>query len=197
MLDPRWQALLDTTRALHRAVPDLAAFCRFPDPVTPRAATARRDPLCDAMRAHMAGADTAFPAFRDACLAAAPAAQWRDTYRDQRGGDELHRHFGAYEILGRDTPLGAEGMRSFLVYQAPGFHYPMHRHPAEELYLVVAGEGEFACAGAQTRSLGPGDTVFHPSDAAHALTTRDRPVLAYVLWRGDLTTRPVFTPAVP
>jgi hypothetical protein len=43
--------------------------------------------------------------------------------------------------------------------------------------------------------LGPGDTAFHASNQPHAMTTKDKPVLAYVLWRGDLKTPPVLTPA--
>ncbi|WP_397544001.1 dimethylsulfonioproprionate lyase family protein [Roseovarius salis] len=192
MLDAHWQTLLETAQAVHHRVPELAAFCPFPDGVAGRDVEPRHDPLCDAMRMTMPRADTPFPGFRDAVLAAAGSAIWRDTYRDQDGGEALHRHFGAFEILGRDTPLVAEGMRSFIVYQAPGFHYPRHHHPAEELYLVIAGEGEFSCDGQSTRTLRGGDVAFHPADAPHALTTWNAPIMAYVLWRGDLTTKPVF-----
>ena len=37
------------------------------------------------------------------------------------------------------------------------------------------------------------DTTYHDSNQPHALTTHTSPVIAYVLWRGDLMTKPVFT----
>lgn len=195
MTGPAWPRLHAALRDAHARLPALAAFCDFPDPVTPRQMAPRHDPLSDALQADTRLDTTeALAPLRDLFVAAAATAHWRDTYRDTALGATLHAHFGTYEVLGRDTPLGAENMRSFLVYQTPGFHYPMHHHPAEELYLVIAGEGEFHLEGAPSRRLRPGDTVFHPSNAPHALTTTpERPIMAYVLWRGDLLTRPVWS----
>ena len=59
---------------------------------------------------------------------------------------------------------------------------------------MLAGEAVFEAAGRPPRRLGPGDTAFHASNQPHAMTTEDKPVLAYVLWRGDLKTPPILTP---
>ena len=194
MIDTNWQALLDAARALHQDVPELAAFCDFPDPVRPQSCAAKHDPICDAMLGQpdlrpLPGLQP----FHASAMAAARSAQWRDTYRDTAFGETLHAHFGSFEVVGRDTVLGAEGMRSFLVYQAPGFHYPLHHHPAEEIYLVLAGSGEFHLHGAPSRSLGPGETAHHPVNAPHALTTHESPLVAYVVWKGDIGKKPVWT----
>ena len=193
MLDARWLTLLDEARAAHARLPALQDFCAFPDPLQDQDVIARHDPLCDRMGADAALHSAGFETFRDALIAAAPLAQWRDTYRDSPIGAVLHAHFGTYEFLGRDAPFGTDRMRGFMVYQIPGYHYPMHHHPAEELYLVLAGAAEFHIDGEKGRALHPGDTITHQSNQPHALTTRESPVLAYVLWRGDLTTKPVFT----
>lgn len=194
MMTGPWTTLLSEVRALHERSDTLRDFCAFPDPVTHQEIEVRHDPLCDVMRADdgLFAPDDLLP-LRDALMAAAPAARWRDTYRDTGYGVTLHAHFGCYEILGRDTPLGVDGMRSFVIYQKPGFHYPLHHHPAEELYFVVAGEGEFLLEGSPSKVLRPGDTAFHPSNVPHALSTTDHPIIAYVLWRGDLNTRPVWS----
>ena len=148
MTDARWKTLLEQVEAVHNRLPDLTDFCAFPDPVTVQEIEPRHDPLSDTMRAdtRLYASEKLMP-LRDAFLDAAPAAKWRDTYKDTGYGVTLHANFGCYEVLGRDTPLGVEGMRSFVIYQKPGFHYPMHHHPAEEIYLVVAGEGEFHLEG--------------------------------------------------
>lgn len=193
-MDPLWHAVLSEARALHGATPALRDFCAFPDPVNEQQVTPKADPLAEAMRATMAGpGGTAVSGLRDALIAAGPLAQWRDTYRDTAIGAVLHAHFGTYEFLGRDAPFGCDGMRGFVIYQAPGYHYPMHHHPAEELYFVLAGEAEFHVEGEESRLLRPGGSRYHASNQPHALTTHDSPVMAYVLWRGDLLTKPVFT----
>ena len=194
MIDTTWQALLDEAKGLHRDIPELAAFCEFPDPVSGQACLAKHDPLCDAMLGQTGLATLpALQAFHARAMAAARSAQWRDTYRDTPFGETLHAHFGSFEVVGRDTVLGAEGMRSFLVYQAPGFHYPLHHHPAEEIYLVLAGSGEFHLQGKTPRNLGAGGIAHHPVNAPHALTTHEFPLIAYVVWKGDIEKKPVWT----
>ena len=194
MTNTAWNTLLTEARAIHARLPVLQEFQTFPDTVTDQTITPHHDPLSDLMRADQNLRTTAELApFRDALLNAAPSGRWRETYKDTDFGDTLHASFGCYEVLGQDTPLGSNDMRSFVIYQKPGFHYPLHHHPAEEMYLVVAGEGEFHLDGQPSKHLKPGDTMFHPSNAPHALTTHDTPIMAYVLWRGDLTTKPVWT----
>lgn len=187
-----WTDLLDEARSLHAAVPALSEFCAFPDVQMAQAFEAQVDPLCQTLIQDNSLSGP-FGGFETASLSAAPHAWWRSTYRDTPIGDVLHAHFGTFEILGQDTPLRADGMRGFMIYQTAGYHYPLHHHPAEEIYLVLAGEAEFELEGEETRRLGPGDTAYHASNAPHALTTTDRSILAYVLWRGDIATKPVFT----
>ncbi len=193
MMDPRWQNLLEEARAAHADIAELSGFCAFPDDIATQRIVAKYDPICDRMRADPGLESGICDAFRAALSDVAPLGYWRDTYRGTPLGDRLHEHFGCFEILGKDAPFTTGQMRGFVIYQTAGYHYPSHRHPAEELYLVLAGEGEFAAEDRPARRLGPGGTAFHASNQTHALTTHDHPVLAYVLWRGDLETRPVFT----
>ncbi|MEM7597112.1 MAG: dimethylsulfonioproprionate lyase family protein [Pseudomonadota bacterium] len=191
-MTPVWTNLLTQARALHAAVPELSEFCPFPEVTVADSFTAQVDPLC----ATLASDDTLigpYPGFQSACTLAAPHAWWRGTYRDTAIGDVLHAHFGTFEMLGQDTPLKTDAMRGFMIYQRPGYHYPLHHHPAEEIYLVLAGQAEFTLEGTGTQTLGPGQTAYHASNAPHALTTTEHSILAYVLWRGDITIKPVFT----
>ncbi len=187
-----WTDLLTEARALHNSVPALSEFCPFPEVEVANTFEPQIDPLCDTLKEDTT-LDGPYAAFQAACLSAASHGWWRGTYRDTLIGDVLHAHFGTYEILGQDTPLKTNAMRGFMIYQTPGYHYPLHQHPAEEIYLVLAGEAEFEIEGEESKTLRPGDVSFHASNAPHALTTTDRSILAYVLWRGDLTTKPVFT----
>lgn len=188
-----WDNLLAEAREVHARFPALQDFCPFPDPLTPQDVAAHHIPAADLMINDRALSSDALPGFRDALIAAAPLAQWRETYKGTGVALDFLDRFACYEVLGVDAPFGTSQMRSFVVYQPANFHYPWHHHPAEEMYLVIAGEAEFAIEGEASKTLRPGDTIYHRSNVPHALTTYDHPIMAYVLWRGDLKTKPVFT----
>jgi mannose-6-phosphate isomerase-like protein (cupin superfamily) len=64
----------------------------------------------------------------------------------------------------------------------PGAELRRHRHDQPEVYLILEGAGVVVGA-ASSRDVGPGDGVFLPGDALHALRcTGERELrLAYVL----------------
>ena len=192
-MDPRWETLLNEARAVHARVPALQDFCTFPEPVTEQPVTPHHIAAADLMIGDTGLSSDRFAGFREALINAAPLAQWRETYKGTNVATDFLNRFACYEVIGVDAPFGATDMRAFVVYQPTGFHYPWHHHPAEELYMVVAGEAAFHLEGEAPKTLHPGDTIFHPSNAPHALITHDHPIMAYVLWRGDLSTKPVFT----
>ncbi|SLN67408.1 Cupin domain protein [Roseovarius albus] len=192
-MDPRWETLLTEARAAHARVPALQDFCTFPEPVTKQPVASHHIPAADLMLHDSDLSSNTFAGFRDALIDAAPLAKWRETYKGTTVSADFLSRFACYEVIGVDAPFGATDMRAFVVYQPASFHYPWHHHPAEELYMVIAGEAEFHLEGADPKTLCSGDTIFHPSNAPHALITHNHPVMAYVLWRGDLKTKPVFT----
>lgn len=188
-----WDRLLDEARAAHLSHPDLRRFCPFPDDLVWQDVAAHHIPPSDLLQNDPGLTTDVYPAFRDAFAAAAPLARWRETYKGTSIGAGFLNRFGCYELVGRDAPYASNRMRSFVVYAPAGLHYPWHHHPAEELYLVLAGGAEFLIEGQGGRMLGPGDTAFHASGQPHAMTTHDSPVMAYVLWRGELDIAPVLS----
>lgn len=193
MMDERWITLLNEVRAAHDRLPDLKAFVEVPETLTTQDVTpyhiAAADLMCNDPNLFSDG----FEGFRDALVAAGPLAQWREPYKDTSIGQEFMEKFACYEFIGQDAPYGTDRMRGFVVYQPPGLHYPWHHHPAEEMYVVLAGEAEFAIEGEGSKTLRAGATVYHRSNVPHALTTHDHPVLAYVLWRNHFNVKPVLT----
>jgi len=188
-----FDALLREVRAVHGAHPDTRAFCPFPDDLTPQPMTPVHRPCADFMAREGPMAAGAYAALYRAMRAAGPHALWRETY----AGTGIGRHFmdrcGCYGIIARGGAWASARMSAWLVYMPAGLWYPWHRHPAEELYLVVAGEAEFLREGMATETLGPGGSVFHGGDQPHAMRTRDRPVMAYVTWRNNLGVPPVLS----
>ena len=134
-----------------------------------------------------------YTALRDALIAVKDVASWRETYKNTNIGEDFLNRFGCYELFGSEGHFQCQSTRGFVVYSAEGLYYPWHHHPAEEIYLILAGEAEFTTEGNSPRMLTPGDTVFHAENQPHNMQTRNKGVLAWVQWRGDMSVLPVLT----
>lgn len=185
-----WDDLVAALRKTHSQTPALRAFCPFPDDLIP----------LDVTRHQTAGARLCLKdkslrnlsPLVDAILAAAPKAHWRETYKQTRIGRDFVDRFGCYRVIGRQGAFLSDQMFGFVIYMPPYLYYPYHHHPAEELYFVLAGRGEFQCVGHPAQVVKPGGHVFHGAGIPHAISTCSDPLLAYVIWRNGLDGAPVW-----
>jgi len=97
---------------------------------------------------------------------------------------------GFADIIGKAGLLPADVVVG-LTLLAPGTYYPLHAHPAVELYLVLSGNAEWT-AGPITAVRPPGSLILHPTQVPHAMRTHDEPLLALFTWRGDIASPSVF-----
>ncbi len=185
--------LLSELRDAYLASDALTSFLEFPDELSRQKMRARSIPSTGMLVSETGLFTDKLTPLRDALIAAAPAAWWRLTYEDTDIGQDFLDRFGCYCIIGKDAPFTSQHMRAWMVYMPPHLHYPWHHHPAEEMYLIVAGEAEFMRAGEANETLRAGDTCFHASNQSHAMETFDHPVMAVVVWRNDFDTLPELT----
>ena len=71
-----------------------------------------------------------------------------------------------------------------LLYLDSNKDYPLHQHNPQELYLVMAGQGQWRYGGqTQFQPRAPGDVIYnHPNDL-HGIKAGTTPLLAlYLLW---------------
>jgi hypothetical protein len=129
------------------------------------------------------------PSTGAACAAlaqVAPLLSWRRNagYRD---ADFLSR-YGYCELLGpaghRVDPSIALGV----LLLAPRTCYPPHRHPANELYVVLAGSAQWRISEGDWVARASGAVIHHPSMTTHAMRTDEEPLLAAYLWTDHLAT---------
>ena len=73
----------------------------------------------------------------------------------------------ARELIGADH--GGAGVCVIFVDARPGDGPSLHKHPYEELFIVLEGEATFV-AGDDTIRVGAGDVVIVPPDTPHAFT---------------------------
>ncbi|WP_299849774.1 dimethylsulfonioproprionate lyase family protein [uncultured Roseovarius sp.] len=189
-----WDTLLDQVRAMHRAHPRLTAFCPFPDDITAQPVTPYHIPSADLFADETDLSGSPFGPLCDAIRAGGPDAHWRETYKGTDIGDDFMDRFGCYCIIGDGGPFQSRTMRAWMVYMPPHLHYRWHHHPAEEMYLVLAGSARFFCQGAAPEVLSAGQTSEHASNQPHAMETEGSSVLNYVIWRNGFDTPPVLTP---
>lgn len=189
-----FDALLCAARETHRGHAAVSDFCAFPTDIAPQAVAAHHMPPCDLLLGDGALDTVRYADFRDAIIGAAPLAAWRETYGDTGIGRDFLDRFGCYCIVGEGGPFRSDFIRAWIVYMPAWLHYPWHHHPAEEVYLTLAGQAEFLRLGEAPETLGPGGVSRHGPNQPHAMTTRDQPVLAYVVWRNSLDASPVLTP---
>jgi hypothetical protein len=70
----------------------------------------------------------------------------------------------------------------------PGTHYPLHEHPAVEIYVTLTPGGEWWREAGPWRDESPATVISHAPNVRHAMRARVSPLLAVYLWCGDLAT---------
>jgi quercetin dioxygenase-like cupin family protein len=64
---------------------------------------------------------------------------------------------------------GREGIQVRVDFD-PGYEFPRHRHPGEEIIYVLEGTLEYRIEGQPTRRVKAGDVLFVPAGAIHSVT---------------------------
>lgn len=193
-VDPRFAALFDAVSDRHRTDPALMAFCPFPSDVAPQPCAPFDVPAAQRLAGENGFRAAPVDPLADLFLAAGPVAQWRETYKGRGLPAEFLDAFGTWCLIGGGGPYRSEHIASYLLYMPAHMWYPWHHHPAEEMYLILAGGGEFLVSGTAPRHLQAGQTIMHGANQPHALQTHDHPILAYVVWRNGFGIKPVLTP---
>jgi len=81
-----------------------------------------------------------------------------------------------------------------LMFLGPDTHYPLHHHPADELYYTVTGPSFWRVSDADWDMRGIGETIHHAPWVPHATLSADRPLVLLYIWEGDLETDAAFIP---
>ena len=109
-------------------------------------------------------------------IAVAKELQWHESARS---------HTPYSQLIG---PTGLVKHRSFrvgLFALISGIDYADHVHPADEVYIVLAGCGSWSLDGGPYQAKGAGDIIDIPSMMTHAMRTNTTPALTVYSWTGD------------
>jgi hypothetical protein len=108
-----------------------------------------------------------------------PVLDWvqNPNYVARPPGADFLANYGYAVLAGPGGLVASDRLALGILMLGPGTHYPTHRHPAVEIYVVAAGEAEWRKGDAPWRR-----------ELPHATRTLGDPLLAVYVWRGDLMT---------
>lgn len=122
-------------------------------------------------------ADTSTAPLAAALLKLAPRLAWRrriDRKSDNPNFADAHANA---VILGDGGIESREDVRIGISLLAPDTVYPDHRHPPEEVYVVLS-EGEWRQDANPWHAPGPGGMVHNPPNVLHGMQSGSQPLLA-------------------
>lgn len=92
------------------------------------------------------------------------------------------------ELLGPGGLVKSDQVRLGLYGMLPNAEYGIRTHPAEEIYVMLAGEVDWIRGDNPYQSHGPNERSYHPSMLPHATRTTDKAFMSIYIWHGDIST---------
>ena len=92
------------------------------------------------------------------------------------------------ELVGPDGLVESDSIRLGLYGMLPNSEYGVRTHPAEEIYIMLAGECFWKRGDAPYCCERPNGRSYHPSMMPHASKTEDQSFMSVYVWVGDLST---------
>ena len=116
---------------------------------------------------------------QSSCLAAVARV-----YRDLAWFESSKSHTPYAEIIGPTSLIQNPEFRFGLFLLYPDIAYPDHQHAADEIYIVLAGTGEWSLGRGPYRVRRSGTIIDIPSMTVHAMRTAREPTLMLFSWTG-------------
>jgi mannose-6-phosphate isomerase-like protein (cupin superfamily) len=119
-----------------------------------------------------------------ALRAVQPLLHWRQnaSYADAH----LLMGYGYCELVGPNGHWRHDTLALGLLLLAPATTYPLHAHPATEIYHVISGTAEWRCGSEPWQIRRPLSRILHRANVPHAMRTGAEPLLAAYLWLDHL-----------
>jgi len=92
------------------------------------------------------------------------------------------------ELLGPTGLVKSDQIRLGLYGMLPASEYGIRTHPAEEIYVMLAGNALWKRGELPYISHGVGDRSYHPSMMEHGTRTGQKASMSIYVWHGDVST---------
>ena len=92
------------------------------------------------------------------------------------------------ELLGPQGIIKSKFVRLGLYGILPNSEYGIRTHPAEELFIMLAGQAEWLRGAGRYELKRAGEYSYHPSGMRHATKTTHSAFMSVYIWSGDVST---------
>ncbi len=100
-----------------------------------------------------------------------------------------HSHSKVHvELLGPAGIIKSKFVRLGLYGILPNSEYGIRTHPAEELFIMLAGQAEWLRGAGEYELKRAGEYCYHPSGIRHATKTTHSAFMSVYIWSGDIST---------
>ena len=100
-----------------------------------------------------------------------------------------HSHSKVHvELLGPQGIIKSKFVRLGLYGILPNSEYGIRTHPAEELFIMLAGQAEWLRGAGKYELKRAGEYSYHPSGMRHATKTTHSAFMSVYIWSGDIST---------
>ena len=100
-----------------------------------------------------------------------------------------HSHSKVHvELLGPQGIINSKIVRLGLYGILPNSEYGIRTHPAEELFIMLAGQAEWLRGAGKYELKRAGEYSYHPSGMRHATKTTHSAFMSVYIWSGDVST---------
>ncbi len=100
-----------------------------------------------------------------------------------------HSHSKVHiELLGPQGIIKSKLVRLGLYGIFPNSEYGIRTHPAEELFIMLAGQAEWLRGDGKYELKKAGEYSYHPSGMRHATKTTHSAFMSVYIWSGDVST---------
>ena len=99
-----------------------------------------------------------------------------------------HSHSKVHiELLGPQGIIKSKFVRLGLYGILPNSEYGIRTHPAEELFIMLAGQAEWLRGAGKYELKRAGEYSYHPSGMRHATKTTHSAFMSVYIWSGDIS----------
>ena len=92
------------------------------------------------------------------------------------------------ELIGPEGLVKSNHIRLGLYGMLPNTEYGIRTHPADEIYIMLAGKAFWKVGEKSYLLHKPGERSFHPSMIEHANRTGSEAFMSVYVWHGDVST---------
>ncbi|MBL94958.1 MAG: hypothetical protein CFH06_01811 [Alphaproteobacteria bacterium MarineAlpha3_Bin5] len=101
-----------------------------------------------------------------------------------------HSNFKVHvELIGPTGLIFSNTMRLGFYGMLPNSEYGFRTHPAEETFIMLAGNAYWRRGDGQYSLHRPGSRSYHPSQMPHSTQTRELAFMSIYVWDGDISTK--------